>query len=54
MKIYCLIKKTNIKLKRFELISLALTAEFMGIDSEKPSFRQIPKTIKCKIEQKCL
>lgn len=39
------------KLKDLELISLALTAEFMGIDSENHLFRQIPKTIKSKIER---
>ena len=39
------------KLKDLELISLALTAEFIGIDSENHLFRQIPKTIKCKIER---
>ena len=39
------------QLKDLELISLALTAEFMGIDSENHLFRQIPKTIKCKIER---
>ena len=39
------------KLKDLELISLALTSEFMGIDSENHLFRQIPKTIKCKIER---
>ena len=39
------------KLKDLELISLALTAELMGIDSENHLFRQIPKTIKCKIER---
>ncbi len=39
------------KLKDLELISFALTAEFMGIDSENHLFRQIPKTIKCKIER---
>lgn len=39
------------KLKDLELISLALTAEYMGIDSENHLFRQIPKTIKCKIER---
>jgi Transposase DDE domain. len=39
------------KLKDLELISLALTAEFMGIDSENHLFRQIPQTIKCKIER---
>ena len=36
------------KLKDLELISLALTAEFMGIDSENHLFRQIPQAIKCK------
>ena len=40
------------KLKDLELISLALTAEFMGIDSENHLFRQIPKTIKCVCHQK--
>ncbi|SIQ98793.1 Transposase DDE domain-containing protein [Chryseobacterium sp. RU37D] len=39
------------KLKDLELISLALTAEFMGIDSENHLFRHIPETIKCKIER---
>lgn len=39
------------KLKNLELISLALAAEFMSIDSENHLFRQIPKTIKCKIER---
>ncbi|MFV0156689.1 IS982 family transposase, partial [Empedobacter falsenii] len=39
------------KLKDLELISLALTAEFMGIDSENHLFRQIPQAIKCKIER---
>ena len=39
------------KLKDLELISLAFTAEFMGIDRENHLFRQIPKTIKCKIER---
>lgn len=39
------------KLKDLELISLALTAEFISIDSENHLFRQIPKTIKCKIER---
>ena len=39
------------QLKDLELISLALTAEFMGIDSENHLFRQIPETIKYKIER---
>ncbi len=39
------------QLKDLELISLALTAEFMGIDSENHLFRQIPNTIKSKIER---
>jgi len=39
------------KLKDLELISLALTAEFMGIDSENHLFRQIPDTLKDKIER---
>lgn len=39
------------RLKDLELISLALTAEFIGIDSENHLFRHIPNTIKCKIER---
>lgn len=39
------------RLKDLELISLALPAEFMGIDSENHLFRHIPNTIKCKIER---
>ena len=39
------------KLKDLELIGLALTAEFMGIDSENHLFRQIPQAIKSKIER---
>ena len=39
------------KMKDLELISLALTAEYMGIDSENHLFRQLPKAIKCKIER---
>lgn len=39
------------KLKDLELISLALTSEFMGIDSENHLFRNIPNTIRCKIER---
>src|SRR5690554_1597536 len=39
------------KLKDLELISLTLTAEFMGIDSENHLFRQIPETIKCRIDR---
>ncbi|MCT3817873.1 IS982 family transposase [Elizabethkingia anophelis] len=39
------------KLKDLELISLALTAEFMGIDSESHLFRHIPVTIRQKIDR---
>ncbi len=39
------------KMKDLELISLALTAEYMGIDSENHLFRQLPKAIKRKIER---
>ena len=39
------------KFKDLELISLALTAEFMGIDSENHLFRHIPERIKSKIER---
>lgn len=39
------------KLKDLELISLALTAQFMGIDSENHLFRHLPTAIKCKIER---
>lgn len=39
------------KLKDLELISLALTAEFMGIDSESHLFRHIPVIIRQKIDR---
>lgn len=39
------------KLKDLELISLALTAEFMGIDSESHLFLHIPVTIRQKIDR---
>ena len=39
------------KLKDLELISLVLTAEFMGIDSESHLFRHIPDTLGQKIDQ---
>lgn len=39
------------KLKDLELIILALTAEFVDIDSENRLFHQVPETIKCKIER---
>lgn len=39
------------KLKDLELISLTLTAECMGIDSENHLFRQIPETIECRIDR---
>ena len=39
------------KLSDLELISLALTAEYMGIDSENHLFRHIPQVIKNKIER---
>ncbi|AQW94705.1 IS982 family transposase [Elizabethkingia anophelis] len=39
------------KLKDLELISLALTAEFIGIDSESHLFRHIPVTIRQKIDR---
>nr|WP_087053475.1 hypothetical protein [Elizabethkingia anophelis]DAC76149.1 TPA_exp: mobile element protein [Elizabethkingia anophelis] len=39
------------KLKDLELISLALTAEFMGTDSESHLFRHIPVTIRQKIDR---
>ena len=34
-----------------ELISLSLTAEFMGIDSENDLFRNLPKSFLLKIER---
>ena len=37
------------RLSDLELISLSLTAEFMGIDSENDLFRKLPKTISEKI-----
>ncbi len=39
------------KLSDLGLISLSLTAEFMGIDSENDLFRKLPKTILTKIER---
>ena len=33
------------------MVSLSLTAEFMGIDSENDLFRKLPKTISSKIER---
>jgi len=39
------------KMSDLELISLNLTAEFMGIDSENDLFRKLPKTISSKIER---
>ncbi|MDO6676578.1 IS982 family transposase, partial [Tenacibaculum sp. 1_MG-2023] len=39
------------KLNDLELISLSLTAEYMGIDSENNLFRQLPDTISSKIER---
>jgi hypothetical protein len=39
------------KLKDLELISLVLTAEFMGIDSENHLFRHIPDTLGQKIDR---
>ncbi len=39
------------KLSDLELISLSLTAEFMGIDSENDLFRKLPKIISSKIER---
>jgi len=35
------------KVSDLELISLSLTAEFMGIDSENDLFRKLPKIIFC-------
>ena len=39
------------KFSDLELISLSLTAEFMGIDSENDLFRKLPKHILSKIER---
>jgi hypothetical protein len=39
------------KLSDLELISLSLTAEFMGIDSENDLFRKLPESISAKIER---
>ena len=38
------------KLSDLKLVSLSLTAEFMGIDSENDLFRKLPKVINSKIE----
>jgi len=39
------------KLSDLELISLSLTAEYLGIDSENDLFRKLPKTLFSKIER---
>lgn len=39
------------KMSDLELISLSLTAEFMGIDSENDLFRNLPKSFLSKIER---
>lgn len=39
------------KMSDLELISLSLTAEFMGIDSENDLFRKLPKIITSKIDR---
>jgi hypothetical protein len=39
------------KLSDLELISLSLTAEYLGIDSENDLFRKLPDDILCKIER---
>ncbi len=39
------------KLSDLELISLSLTAEYLGIDSENDLFRKLPSSITCKIER---
>ena len=39
------------KMSDLELISLTLTSEFMGIDSENDLFRKLPTSISMKIER---
>lgn len=39
------------KLSDLELLSLSLTAEFMGIDSENDLFRRLPKVLSSKIDR---
>ena len=39
------------KMSDLEVISLALTAEYLSIDSECQLFRKIPESIKSKIER---
>ena len=39
------------KMSDLELISLSLTAEYMGIDSENNLFRILPQSISSKIER---
>ena len=39
------------KMSDLELISLSLTSEFLGIDSENDLFRKLPNTISAKIER---
>lgn len=39
------------KLSDLELISLSLTAEYLGIDSENDLFRKLPQPLTLKIER---
>lgn len=39
------------RMSDLELISLSLTSEFMGIDSENDLFRKLPESISTKIER---
>ena len=39
------------KMSDLELISLSLTAEYMGLDSERDLFRKLPKSLSDKIER---
>ena len=44
-------QRRHLKLSDLELVSLSLTAEFMGIDRENDLFRKLPKVINSKKEK---
>ena len=44
-------QKRKPKLSDIELISIDLTSEFMGIDSERDLFRKLPASLTSKIER---
>lgn len=44
-------QRSQPKLSDLELVSLGLTAEFMGIDSENDLFRKLPKSCQQELER---